>query len=37
MRTGTRLFIGAFSEGLNERLRVSADEFIDLDGMFFGN
>jgi len=35
MRTGTRVFIGALSEGRNDRLRVAADEFIDLDGLFF--
>jgi uncharacterized LabA/DUF88 family protein len=37
MRTGTRLFVGAFSEGLNQTLRVIADEFFNLDDMFFGN
>jgi len=35
MRTGTRVFVGALSEGLNQKLRVVPDEFIDLDGMFF--
>jgi uncharacterized protein (TIGR00288 family) len=34
-RTGTRLFVGAFSDGLNDTLRVSCDEFFELDGMFF--
>ena len=37
MRTGTGLFVGAFSKGLNERLRVVPDEFFDLDQMFFSD
>lgn len=37
VRTGTRVFVGAFSDGLNETLRVVGDEFINLDDMFFGD
>ena len=35
MRQGVRVYVGAFSSGLDVRLRRQTDEFIDLDSMFF--
>ncbi len=35
MRQGVRVYVGAFSSGLDVRLRTQTDEFIDLDPMFF--
>lgn len=35
MRQGVRVNVGAFSSGLDIRLRTQSDEFIDLDPMFF--
>ena len=35
MRQGLRVIVGAFSSGLDPRLRTQADEFIDLDTMCF--
>ena len=34
-RTSKQVVLGAFSSGLSPKLRVSADTFLDLDGMFF--
>ena len=34
-RNGIQVWIGAFSSGLNSSLRNAADEFIDLDKLFF--
>lgn len=35
MRQGVSVYVGAFSSGLDTRLRTQSDEFIDLDPMFF--
>ncbi len=35
MRQGIRAAIGAFSSGVDPRLRIIADEFVDLDNLFF--
>lgn len=35
MRKGIRVYVGAFSSGLDGRLRTQSDEFIDLDPLFF--
>jgi uncharacterized LabA/DUF88 family protein len=35
MKTGTRVFVGAFSEGLNPRLNLAGDQFFNLDHWFF--
>lgn len=35
VRSGKRLFIHAFSEGLSEELARMGDEFVDLDRVFF--
>ncbi|SRR5581483_235916 len=35
MRNGTQAWLGAFSSGLNPKLRSAVDHFIDLDWMFF--
>ncbi|MFM0127286.1 NYN domain-containing protein [Paraburkholderia sediminicola] len=35
MRKGVRVHVGAFSSGLDSRLRTQCDEFIDLDPIFF--
>ncbi len=35
IRQGIRVFTGAFSDGLDERLRIHGDEFIDLDIIYF--
>ncbi|HVW49178.1 MAG TPA: NYN domain-containing protein [Trinickia sp.] len=35
MRKGIRVSVGAFSSGLDSRLRTQSDEFIDLDPMYF--
>lgn len=35
MRQGIRVNVGAFSSGLDPRLRTRSDEFIDLDEIFF--
>jgi len=37
MRTGTRVFVGAFSSGLNRELTVVPDEFYSLDHSFFSS
>ena len=34
-RTNKQLYVGAFSSGIDERIRNSAEQFIDLDSMFF--
>jgi uncharacterized LabA/DUF88 family protein len=34
-RLGKRIYVAAFSSGLNPRIRAVADEFHDLDGCFF--
>ena len=34
-RHGKQVWLGAFSKGLNKNLRFAADEFIDLDALFF--
>ena len=34
-RLGKRIYIAAFSSGLNPRIRAVADEFHDLDACFF--
>ena len=34
-RMGKQVYVAAFSNGLNPRLRLSADHFTDLDGQFF--
>ena len=35
IRQGKRIWIAAFSNGLNSALKLSADRFIDLDDIFF--
>lgn len=35
MRTGTQVFVGAFSSGLNTKIPSMVDRFIDLDTTFF--
>jgi uncharacterized LabA/DUF88 family protein len=35
MRQGIRVSVGAFSSGLDPRLRIIADEFVNLDNLFF--
>jgi uncharacterized LabA/DUF88 family protein len=35
MRKGIRVYVGAFSSGLDGRLHTQSDEFIDLDPMYF--
>lgn len=35
MRQGVRVYVGAFSSGLDVRLRTQSDEFVDLDQMCF--
>jgi len=35
MRTGTQVWIGAFSDGLNPKIPSAVDRFIDLDTIFF--
>lgn len=35
MRNGKQVYIGAFSNGLNPNLKYMADEFINLDEIFF--
>jgi uncharacterized LabA/DUF88 family protein len=35
MRSGKRVFVGAFSSGLNPELKWSVDSFMDLDKEFF--
>ena len=34
-RMGKQVYVAAFSSGLNPKLRLSADHFIDIDGQFF--
>lgn len=34
-RTGKQIWLAAFSKGLNKNLRFAADEFINLDDIFF--
>ncbi len=34
-RNGKQVWLAAFSKGLNKNLRFAADEFIDLDNIFF--
>jgi len=34
-RSGRQVWVGAFSKGLNKRLRFACDEFVDLDSIFF--
>ena len=36
-RHGKQVWVGAFSRGLNKNLRYAADEFFDLDSIFFEN
>jgi uncharacterized LabA/DUF88 family protein len=35
IRRGKQIWIAAFSKGLNKDMRYAADEFIDLDALFF--
>jgi uncharacterized LabA/DUF88 family protein len=35
MRTGVKVWIGAFSQGTDARLLTVSDKFIELDGAFF--
>jgi uncharacterized LabA/DUF88 family protein len=34
-RSGKQVWVAAFSKGLNSNLRFAADEFFDLDEIFF--
>ena len=35
MRTGTQVWVGAFSDGLNPKIPSAVDRFIDLDQILF--